>query len=39
MWMNEMIVKATAAQLKITCQQIRKMIVNGELPVVKVGRE
>lgn len=32
-------VKETAAQLKTTRQQIRKMIANGELPAVKVGRE
>lgn len=32
-------VKEAAAQLKTTRQQIRKMIANGELPAVKVGRE
>lgn len=32
-------VKETAEQLKTTRQQIRKMIANGELPAVKVGRE
>ena len=32
-------VKETAQLLKTTCQQIRKMIANRELPAVKVGRE
>lgn len=32
-------VKETAQLLKTTCQQVRKMIQNGELPAVKVGRE
>ena len=32
-------VKETAALLKTTRQQIRKRIVNEELPAVKVGRE
>ena len=32
-------VKETAALLKTTRQQVRKMIMNGELPAVKVGRE
>lgn len=32
-------VKEIAEQLKTTRQQIRKMIANGELPAVKVGRE
>ena len=32
-------VKETAALLKTTRQQVRKMIVNEELPAVKVGRE
>ena len=32
-------VKETAALLKTTRQQIRKMIANEELPAVKVGRE
>lgn len=32
-------VKETAALLKTTCQQVRKMIANEELPAVKVGRE
>ena len=40
MSMSEILtVKETAAQLKTTRQQIRKMIANGELPAVKVGRE
>ena len=40
MGMSEiMTVKEVAAQLKTTRQQIRKMIVNEELPAVKVGRE
>ena len=34
-----MTVKEVAAQLNTTRQQIRKMIANGELPAVKVGRE
>ena len=38
--MNEILtVKETADFLRTTCQQIRKMIMNGELPAVKVGRE
>ncbi len=32
-------VKEVAKLLKTTCQQIRKMIANGELSAVKVGRE
>ena len=32
-------VKETAALLKTTHQQVRKMILNEELPAVKVGRE
>ena len=32
-------VKETAAMLKATRQQVRKMIANEELPAVKVGRE
>ena len=32
-------VKEAAAQLKTTRQHNRKMIANGELPAVKVGRE
>ena len=32
-------VKETAVLLKTTRQQARKMIVNEELPAVKVGRE
>ena len=32
-------VKETAALLKTTRQQVRKIIVNEELPAVKVGRE
>ena len=32
-------VKEAAVLLKTTRQQIRKMIANGELPAVKVGRE
>lgn len=32
-------VKETAQLLKTTCQQVRKMIQNGELPAVKIGRE
>ena len=32
-------VKETAVLLKTTRQQVRKMIVNEELPAVKVGRE
>ena len=31
--------KETAALLKTTRQQVRKMIANEELPAVKVGRE
>lgn len=31
-------VKETAALLKTTRQQVRKMIANEELPAVKVGR-
>ncbi|WP_283674722.1 helix-turn-helix domain-containing protein [Butyricicoccus sp. Marseille-Q5471] len=38
--MNEILtVKETADFLRTTCQQVRKMIMNGELPAVKVGRE
>ena len=32
-------VKEVAYLLKTTCQQVRKMIANEELPAVKVGRE
>ena len=32
-------VKEATVQLKTARQQIRKMIANGELPAVKVGRE
>ncbi len=32
-------VKEVAVLLKVTCQQVRKMIANGELSAVKVGRE
>ena len=32
-------VKETAALLKTTRQQVRKMIANEELPAVKIGRE
>lgn len=32
-------VKEVAELLKTTRQQVRKMIQNGELPAVKVGRE
>lgn len=32
-------VKEVAKLLKTTCQQIRKMIANGELSAAKVGRE
>lgn len=40
MGMTEILtVKEAAAQLKTTRQQIRKMIANGELPAVKIGRE
>lgn len=40
MGMSEILtVKEAAAQFKTTRQQIRKMIANGELPAVKVGRE
>ena len=40
MGMNEILtVKETADFLHTTCQQVRKMIMNGELPAVKVGRE
>ena len=40
MGMNEILtVKETADFLRTTCQQVRKMIMNGELPAVKVGRE
>ncbi|WP_297232683.1 helix-turn-helix domain-containing protein [uncultured Flavonifractor sp.] len=38
--MNEILtVKEAAALLKTSRQQIRRMIQNGELPAVKVGRE
>ncbi len=36
---NILTVKEVAVLLKTTCQQIRKMIANGELSAVKVGRE
>jgi len=40
MGMNDILtVKEVATLLKTTCQQVRKMIQNGELPAVKVGRE
>ncbi|MGN1009029.1 MAG: helix-turn-helix domain-containing protein [Butyricicoccus sp.] len=40
MGMNEILtVKETADFLRTTCRQIRKMIMNGELPAVKVGLE
>ncbi|MCQ5128037.1 helix-turn-helix domain-containing protein [Butyricicoccus faecihominis] len=40
MGMNEILtVKEVALLLKTTRQQVRKMIQNGELPAVKVGRE
>ena len=40
MMYNEILtVKETAVLLKTTRQQVRKMIVNEELPAVKVGRE
>ena len=32
-------VKEVAKLLKTTCQQVRKMIANGELSAAKVGRE
>lgn len=32
-------IKETAVLFKTTRQQVRKMIVNEELPAVKVGRE
>ncbi len=32
-------VKEVAKILKTSCQQVRKMIQNEELPAVKVGRE
>ena len=32
-------VQETARKLRTTGQQVRKMIVNEELPAVKVGRE
>ena len=32
-------VQEPSRMLRTTSQQIRKMIVNGELPAVKVGRE
>ena len=32
-------VKETAAILKTSCQQVRKMIQNEELSAVRVGRE
>ena len=32
-------VKEVAFILKTSCQQVRKMIQNEELPAVKVGRE
>lgn len=32
-------VKEVARLLKTTCQQVRRMIQNGELVAVKVGRE
>lgn len=38
--MNEILtVKEAAALLKTSRQQIRRMIQNGELPAVKIGRE
>lgn len=38
--MNEILtVKEAAALLKTSRQQIRRMIQNGELPAIKVGRE
>ncbi|MEE0708513.1 MAG: helix-turn-helix domain-containing protein [Gemmiger sp.] len=38
--MNEiMTVREAAKFLRTTCQQVRKMIQNEELPAVKVGRE
>lgn len=40
MGVNEILtVKEAAKFLRTTCQQVRKMIQNGELPAVKVGRE
>lgn len=40
MGINEILtVKEVAKLLKTTCQQVRKMIANGELSAVKVGRE
>ena len=40
MGMNEILtVKEAASVLRTTRQQVRKMIQNGELPAVKVGRE
>lgn len=40
MGMNDILtVKEVAALFKTTCQPVRKMIQNGELPAVKVGRE
>jgi len=40
MGMSEILtVKEVAILLKVTCQQVRKMIAGGELSAVKVGRE
>ncbi len=40
MGINEILtVKEVACLLKTTCQQVRKMIANGELPAIKIGRE
>jgi len=40
MEMNELLtVKEAAGHLKTSRAQIRKMIQNGELPAMKVGRE
>ncbi len=40
MGINEILtVKEAACLLKTTCNQVRKMIANGELPAIKIGRE
>ena len=40
MGMNEILtVKEVADFLRTTTQQVRRMIANGEIPAVKVGRE
>lgn len=40
MGMSEVLtVKEVAAYLKTSCQQVRRMILAGDLPAVKIGRE